>query len=161
MKTAYTNNGMLQVGLTISAPKKEIWSLLTQFDIYSAWNTMIPDGKGSLSENGIISLALKLNSTRVFWVKCRVEAIKEGEYFVLGQAILSRRILYMRHFFELTEQGKDEVYLRQRWELSGWLAGIFQKKLVKELKWFQQMNMDLKHLVEACFPKIEAIINKP
>ncbi len=155
MSTATTTDPMLQVGLTINAPRKEIWNFLTQFDIYSAWNTMIPDGKGSLAANETIALALKLNNSRPIWIKCRVEAFKEGEYFVLSQAVVSPKILYMKHIFELTENEAGEVLLLQRWELSGWLASIFKKKLLKQLQWFQQMNIDLKQLAEKCFPKIE------
>ena len=138
---------MLEV--RIAAPRDVIWDVISDFNNYYQWNSVVPDAHGYLEEGNTLSTTLsgKYGSNRS---SCQVREVCPPYYFVLSRTLGSRELLYMEHAFMIHSIGpsKSEFKFVQTLEVSGLLSGVMDRQLQSKWELFRQMNQDLKRYVE-------------
>jgi len=70
----------------------QLFQIVSNFENYDKWNTIIPNAKGKLIVGEKLSLTLKLNN-KIKPFKPKVISINNGNSFLLSKILISKKML--------------------------------------------------------------------
>ncbi len=135
------------VPIDIKANKERVWAAITDFNTYAQWNSIL-----SLSGNNNLEIGKKFHvviheGSKDSKFDATLLSKKEGYSFSAEQKILSKWFFAATHHFIIESTGKNTRFI-QHWELSGFISRLFKKQIFRQLALFNQMNLELKNLLE-------------
>ncbi len=126
---------------------ESIFEIVSDFENYNKWNTIIPSAKGKLVINEVLTLILKLNNkTKPF--KPTVLSIDDKKSFLLSKTILAKGIGELTHKFDFISLPNNTTQFTQTWTAKGILVRILWAKIKKGFANFNIFNDDLEKYVE-------------
>lgn len=136
------------ISRVFNAKPQMIFDVVTDFNNYENWNTLIPSAKGNLNIGDEIRMVLKLNGRkRPFSPK--VTFVDKNLSFTLTKKILLKQLGELNHKFEFYPLDNGTTELRQTWTGSGMLIKLLWPLIKRSFAEFEIFNDNLyKHLQE-------------
>jgi uncharacterized protein YndB with AHSA1/START domain len=122
----------------IQAEPEIVWSLLTNAQDFSRWNSTIVSLSGEINEGNKIELVSSLDSSRTF--KLKVIEVIPNQKLVWGDA-LGKRV------YSLTRQGEATIFTMTE-KIGGPMFPLFAGKIPSFDASFEQFTSDLKQEAE-------------
>lgn len=138
-----------KIDITIDAPKHKVWNVITDFKNYPSWNSVLTmDNNDSLllGKNFQVTIIQPNGKKSQFKAKAMDKEILQS--FSATQTIVGKWFFTATHLFTIEEIDDEHTRFIQEWKLKGVLAALFRKQIFKELVVFNNMNQELKELVE-------------
>ncbi len=138
-----------KIEIDINASKKTVWKVITDFENYPKWNSVL-----AVENNGSLKLGNKFHViiTKPMGKKSKFYATvigkKEFQSFSVTHAIIGKWFFKATHYFIIKEIDKENITFIQKWGLKGIITSMFCKQIFKELEVFNKMNVELKEFVE-------------
>ncbi|WP_036153016.1 SRPBCC domain-containing protein [Maribacter forsetii] len=138
-----------KIKIDIKATKETAWNVLTDFESYPKWNSVL-----TLNNNDSLILGRKFDVTisqtngKHSNFKATAISKKNFQSFSATQKIIGKWFFQATHYFIIKEIDKEHITFIQKWELQGVISSVFRKQIFKELKVFDKMNNELQLLVE-------------
>jgi hypothetical protein len=134
--------------IEIAASAKEVWSVLTDFEAYSKWNTMMWPGGGDARQGAKLRVRVRLGGWLRFTFSPTIRtADPRRELSWRGR--LPARLLQGVHSFCIEPVGPNRVRFTQREVYSGLLAPFYMLLMSDGIKQaYDRMNRELKSRVE-------------
>ncbi len=126
------------VSLSIKAPSKVIWSLLTDASQYPKWNSTVVSIEGNISLGETIKLKSKLDPKRVF--KLKVKEFEPTKRLAWGDAMGLR-------VYSLSESGGITTFNMTE-KIGGPIFPLFAKMIPSFDQSFEDFAGDLKKAAE-------------
>ena len=127
-----------------------LFEIVSDFENYYQWNTIIPDAKGKLVVNGELALILKLNNKEKP-LKPTVLSMDDKKSFLLSKIIIAKRIGELTHKFDFISLPNNTTQFTQTWTGKGILMQILWSKIERGFSDFNVFNNDLERFVEKRF----------
>ena len=126
------------VSISIKAPARAVWTLLTEASKYPSWNSTVVSIEGNISPGEIIKLKSKLNPKRVFKLKVKVfEPVKKLAW---GDAMGLR-------VYSLSESSGNTTF-KMAEKIGGPMFPLFAKMIPPFDQSFEDFARDLKIAAE-------------
>ncbi|MBD80915.1 MAG: polyketide cyclase/dehydrase [Crocinitomicaceae bacterium] len=139
----------LETHIVINAPRKQVWSVLTELEHYSEWNPFIISSIGRANKGNRIKNTMK-NGNKQMTFSPTITQLKENEIFEWLGHLFVPGIFDGRHYFKLEAIDSNSTRLIQGEYFSGILSGIILKSIKENtLDGFKSMNHALKNRVES------------
>ena len=134
----------------IKSDRPKLWKAISEMHQYGEWNSLVPYVAGNLAADNELRVTMVLPGEEVQSGPCKVEAVKEGEYFILSRKMIFNWLLYLEHGFIIQpiNPEKGEFKFIQSLECSGLLLPLLKRQLKNTWKHFRIMNEDLKNYLE-------------
>lgn len=132
------------ISIDLSQSSKKVWEVLTDFNKYNEWNTVL-----SMANNDQIEIGKEFNVTiynkkgKDSKFKATALAKEVNKSFSAQQKILGKWFFTATHHF-IIEETDSKVRFVQKWELVGIISKLFKKQIFKQLAEFKRMNDELK-----------------
>ena len=135
--------------ILIHATPEKVWSVLTDFESYPAWNPFIKSVKGKAEVGSKLTVTIMQSGDKGTTFKPKVlTVVPSKELSWLGRLLLPN-IFDGKHKFELIDNSNDTTTFRQSENFTGILVPFFKKQLENNTaKGFEKMNKKLKELAE-------------
>jgi hypothetical protein len=127
---------------TIPAGAEELFHIISNFEDYHVWNSLIPEAKGKLQMNEKLKLKI-LHDGKLRNFKPKVIAIDSTVGFTLRKSMLLNAVVLM-HEFKIQSISSNQSVLTQTWTGKGWIAKSSWKKFTPLFEAFKTYNEDLK-----------------
>ncbi len=137
------------IKININASKETVWNVITDFENYPKWNSVLKMDKNDnliLGDNFDVSIVQPNGKKSNF--KATAIGKEEFQSFSASQTIIGKWFFQAIHFFIIEEVDEEHVTFIQKWELKGIIALLFRKQICKELEVFKLMNKELKEVIE-------------
>jgi hypothetical protein len=138
----------LRTEIEIDAPPERVWSVLTDFPRYHAWNPFITSVEGELEVGSTLTIRVtppesSESKLRPKLLVCEApcELRWRGHLFVKG-------LLDGEHFFQVEELPEGRTRFVQGEDFSGVLLRFVHRQLTEVARGFVYMNQALKKRVE-------------
>ena len=129
---------------TININADQVFKVVSDFNNYEKWNSIVPSGKGELKKGVELKLRMKVgNKTKPFNPK--VISIQKGKSFTLSKIILFKEIGELSHRFEFKSISDDKTEFIQTWTGKGWLVKMMWSKIAEGFSDFEIFNDDLEN----------------
>ncbi len=140
----------IRTDIQIDAPAARVWSILTDFDAYPAWNPFIRLVEGRAEKGSQLHVRLDLPRFRSIEVRPRIIHFDPGrELRWIGQLLLPG-FFDGEHVFAIEPIGDVSVRFVQRERFIGigvpFLSAVVRRPLIEG---FEEMNEALKERTEA------------
>ena len=137
------------IQVDLQSSQQEVWSALTDFQSYPQWNSVLV-----MQDNDQLEVGKKFRVTIInangknskFKAKTLTKDAQKS--FSARQVILGKWFFSATHHFIVEGKG-DSTTFTQTWYFTGILFPPMKKVIYKQLDRFNQMNADLKGLVES------------
>jgi|GEM_PF-2600954 len=130
------------ISKVINTNPETLFAILSKFESYPNWTTIIPSAQGELKEGTQLKLVLSMSGvTKPFGPK--VKLVEKGKYFLLSKVFLSSGIGELTHRFDLKKLENNQTELVQTWEGKGLLVQLMWPKIKKGFSSFEILNDDL------------------
>lgn len=126
----------------IKGSQEEVFNVISNFNEYEHWNTLIPKAKGSLEIGNELQLKMKING-KLKPFNPKVISFKKNVVMHLSKTIGNPVIGEINHFFELQAINDKETIISHTWQGKGILVQIFWKKMTQGFSVFEIYNRDL------------------
>ena len=126
----------------IDTNPETLFKIVSEFNNYSTWNTIIPKAKGELIEGTELQLMMQV-SGKLKPFNPKVISVKKNESFLLSKVILAKKIGELTHKFEFKELETNQTEFIQTWEGKGMLVKMMWSKIQQEFSNFENFNNDL------------------
>ena len=135
--------------IRISSPRKVIWEVISDFNKFYQWNSVVPYATGILKEGNTLKTSLKVTKN-VRRSSCHVNMVSPLHYYVLSKKFIFKWLLYLEHSFivQPIDESENEYKFVQTLETSGLLNTLVRKLLRQRWIKFHQMNRDLKNYLD-------------
>ena len=134
--------------ILIEAQPKKVWEILTDFENYPEWNSFVKSIEGNIKVGNIISVRIEPPNGNGLTFKPVVVAYdppKElrwlGKFFIKG-------VFDGEHQFKLVDNKNGTTTFIQSETFTGILVSLFKNNLNNTKIGFEQMNLELKEIVE-------------
>lgn len=133
----------------INATPEKVWSILTDFESYPAWNPFIKSVEGQAKVGTKLTVTIMQSADKGTTFKPKVlTVVPAKELSWLGRLLLPG-IFDGEHKFELINNRNGTTTFRQSEKFSGILVPLFKKQLENNTATgFEGMNKKLKELAE-------------
>ena len=133
----------------INASPEKVWSVLTDFESFPAWNPFITSVKGKAEVGNKLTVTIMQSGDKGTTFKPKVlTVVPSKELSWLGRLLLPN-IFDGVHKFELIDNRNGTTTFRQSENFTGILVPFFKKQLENNTaKGFEGMNKKLKELAE-------------
>lgn len=132
--------------ITINATPEKVWSVLTHFEQYPAWNPFIKSIRGDVQVGNKISVRIEPAQSKGMNFTPKVLAFERNKEFRWLGHLFIPGIFDGEHKFELIDHGNGTTTLKHSETFGGILKGILN--LENTRKDFEAMNGKLKELAE-------------
>jgi len=140
-------NKTYSISKKINTDSETLFKIVSKFENYSNWNTVIPNAKGELIEGTELQLMMNLNGkTRPFNPK--VKSVEMNQSFLLSKVILLKGIGELTHRFEFKKLENNQTEFIQTWEGKGVLVRMMWSKIENGFSDFEIFNDDLITYIE-------------
>ena len=134
--------------ILIEAQPKKVWEILTDFENYPKWNSFVKSIEGNIKVGNTISVRIEPpngNGLTFKPVVVAYEPQKElrwlGKFFIKG-------VFDGEHQFKLIDNKNGTTTFIQNETFTGILVSLFKNNLNNTKTGFEQMNLELKEIVE-------------
>lgn len=110
--------------LEIDAPADQVWTVLTDFASYPAWNAALPTIRGDLRVGSTLSMELDLGGKRMA-VTAEVQAVEPGRAFSWKGHLGADALFTGRREFTVVPAGPGSSTFRHVESLSGLIVPLF------------------------------------
>jgi len=138
------------ISIDIDASKEKIWSLITDFENYPKWNSVLKmenNDNLKLEKNFLVTI-FDENGLIEDNFKAMLLDKKKYRYFSASQTLLSKYFFKATHQFLIEEISQNKVKFTQKWKLEGVIAYLFEAMIFDVLNIFKTMNLELKEKAE-------------
>jgi len=137
----------IETDIIINASEKTVWNILTDFQLFSAWNPFIKKIEGNLEKGQTLKTTLILNGKENHFTPT-VTSLEEGKHFEwLGTLPLN--MFNGRHYFKLEKIDAHKTRLIHGETFTGWAHSLILLLVGKNTKLgFEAMNGALKKRAE-------------
>ncbi len=130
------------ISKVINTDPETLFTILSKFENYSDWTTIIPSAQGELKEGTSLKLMLKMDGTlRPF--RPKVKLVEWNKCFLLSRVFLTRGIGELTHRFDLKKLENNQTELVQTWEGKGLLVQLMWSKIKEGFSSFEILSNDL------------------
>lgn len=130
------------ISKVINTYHKILFKIVTDFERYREWNTIITDAKGKLIEGNQLQLNMKINGTiKRFTPIVTFKTMNRN--FKLSKTIISKRIAELTNTFEFIPLNDNRTKFIQTWTGCGILMKIIWPQVKTSLSHFEIFNHDL------------------
>jgi len=138
----------IKTSIVIQAKPEKVWEVFSNFEKYNEWNPLIKSIKGEIKEGNKIKVQVSKKS-----FKARVMAYTPNKELVWSGGLFIKGLFDGEHRFIFKYNGRGTTLFEHSEEFSGLLVKSFSNKIDTEIKdSFEEMNKNLKQLVEDKFP---------
>jgi hypothetical protein len=150
MSTAYDRGCVRELSsrIEIDARPERVWSILTDFNAYPAWNPFITKIEGSLQPGSRLEVHIAPPGGRAMTFKPTVRTVEENRELAWLGHLLVPGVFDGEHHFELAPRPSGGTGFTQRERFSGILVSLTSGALGKTQRGFEQMNAALKERAE-------------
>ncbi len=138
------------ISIDIDASKEKIWSLITDFENYPKWNSVLKmenNDNLKLEKNFLVTI-FDENGLIEDNFKAMLLDKKKYRYFSPSQTLLTKHFFKATHQFLIEEISQNKVKFTQKWKLEGVIAYLFEAMIFDVLNIFKTMNLELKEKAE-------------
>jgi len=134
--------GTHSISRVINTDIETLYKVVSDFNNYRNWNTIIPVAKGVLVVGTELQLTLNIDGkTKSFNPK--VLSVFPNKSFLLSKTLLSRNILELTHLFEFKPQTDYKTEFIQTWKGQGILTKMLWEKIKNGFSSFEMFNDDI------------------
>jgi len=138
-----------EIAVQIKAPKEKVWNVLTDFEQYPQWNSVLTlKNNPNLIPGQKFDVAITQPNNKKSQFKAILLHKEKFDSFTARQIILGSWFFEATHFFILNKTDDNTLEFVQKWELKGIISTLMSKLVLKELEVFKKMNEELKAYVE-------------
>lgn len=142
----------VQTKIRVDALPSDVWNVLTDFESYPQWNTMIPRFKGEANPGAEVRLSLRIGFVDLP-INARMIKADGNELRWGGPTGLLSCFVGGEHYFRLRAQNESTLVYHGE-EFFGWFVPSRADVLVQQLKpIYQTLSQALKKRVESICPK--------
>jgi len=136
--------------ITINAPKKIIWNILTDFPAYSEWNPFLIKVIGEASPNGNVFFIAKSEGA-IVPILANIMEYEFEKKFSWGGPPLTwfKSIFGAEHFFIIEEISPTQCRFKNNERMEGVVADAMWALIEKSERAYHEMNKALKKRAEA------------
>lgn len=136
--------------IAINATVERVWTAVTDFENYHAWNSQLSYLGGTAGPKGKLHLRLAAEGASPYEFKPDVSHWVPNERFAWIARTGFARVFDGEHFFEMQALGPYQTLLINREEYRGILSLIFQQLPMMKTApaGFEKMNKELKAYIE-------------
>lgn len=139
----------IKTEILINATPEKVWSVLTNFNSYPAWNPFLKAIKGDVKVGNNITVTIQQTKAKETTFKPKVLTFKPNQEVSWIGRLLLPGIFDGAHKLALTDNRNGTTTFRQSELFSGILVPFFAKQLDENTKTgFDAMNKKLKELAE-------------
>ena len=139
----------LDTSIDIDAPPDRVWSILTDFEAYPAWNPFITSIEGETRVGGRLKAQLSPPNGKAMTFKPTVQVFEEGSELTWLGRVLMPGIFDGRHTLRVEARGDGSRFI-QRERFTGIISGLLMRFIGEDTeKGFHLMNEALKERAEA------------
>jgi len=121
-----------------------LFQVISDFNKYSEWNTIITKAKGELKIGATLELTMNIGGkTKPFNPK--VISIDQGKSFSLSKILITKGMGELTHQFEFISLPNNKTELIQTWTGNGILVKMMWSKIAKGFSDFEVCNDDLEN----------------
>lgn len=132
------------ISINLSQTGKKVWDVLTDFNRYHEWNSVLTMSNNDRIEIGKeFDVTIHIKNGKDSKFKAITIAKEVNKSFTAQQKILGKWFFTATHHF-IIEETNSQVSFVQKWELSGVISRLFKKQIFKQLAEFKRMNEELK-----------------
>lgn len=143
------NGKLIYSEITINAPVRKVWQILTEFKSYPDWNPFVLSLKGIARVGGRIEVMLQAPGGKPMVFKPRVLCFEENKELRWIGNFLFPGIFDGEHVFELQENPDGSCTLKHYERFKGILVPFLKKMLEQNtLQGFKLLNEALQKRVE-------------
>jgi hypothetical protein len=138
-----------KIEIDINASKEAVWNVITDFEGYSKWNSVLAmNNNDSLIIGNKFDVTITQPNEKKSNFKASAISKKKHQSFSATQKIIGKWLFQATHHFIIKEIDNENITFIQKWELKGIISSMLRKQIFKELEVFNKMNKELKELVE-------------
>jgi len=121
-----------------------LFQIVSDFNKYREWNTIIPKAKGELKIGTKLELTMNMGGkTKPFNPK--VISIDQGKSFSLSKILITKGMGELTHQFEFISLSNNKTEFIQTWTGKGILVKMMWSKIAKGFSDFEIFNDDLEN----------------
>jgi len=121
-----------------------LFQIVSDFNKYREWNTIIPKAKGELKIGTKLELTMNMGGkTKPFDPK--VISISQGKSFSASKILITKGIGELTHQFEFISLPNNKTEFIQTWTGKGILVKMMWSKIAKGFSDFEIFNDDLEN----------------
>ncbi len=140
----------LRTEILIDALPKAVWSVLTQFETYPAWNPFILNIQGARAEGGRLEVLIHPPGGSAMTFRPTILRWQENKEFSWKGMLLVPGIFDGEHFFRIEATASGGSRFIHGENFSGLLVPLIWKRLEPNTRaGFEAMNTALKTVVES------------
>lgn len=140
---------ILETSIEISATPEQVWSVLTDFERYPAWNPFIREIHGKLATGSRLVVELGPPEGRVMTFNPVVTRVETNQAFSWLGTLGGRWLFSGEHTFELESLPSGDTRFHHREVFGGVLLPLLKRSLDSDTRrGFEHMNAALKKVVE-------------
>ena len=123
-----------------------LFQIVSDFNKYSDWNTIIPNAKGELKIGTKLKLTMNMGGkTKPFNPK--VISIDQGKSFSLSKILITKGMGELTHQFEFISLPNNKTEFIQTWTGKGILVKMMWSKIAKGFSDFEIFNDNLENYI--------------
>lgn len=135
----------LSTDSVIDAPIERVWTILTDFAGYPAWNPFVLRVEGALELGRQLRVTMRGPSARVMTIRPRVVLLEQGREFAWSATLPIPGAFAGEHHFALATLGGGRTQFRHFERFRGVLVPLLKKMLETQVRdQFRAMNEALK-----------------
>lgn len=138
----------LTTEITIEAPARVVWEILTDLEKYEDWNPFIVSSEGDVTEGSRLRNKMQPPGGKTTTFKPTVTAVEAEKYFEWLGRLGVPGLFDGRHQFKLEAVGERTRFIQSE-EFTGILVPLFAKMLDNKTQpGFEAMNQAIKERAE-------------
>jgi len=130
------------ISKVIDTDIETLFKLVSDFDQYKKWNSVIPDAKGKFEVGTELQLTMKIDGKNKPF-NPKIIAIVPNKSFLLSKTLLSKNIFELSHQFDFKSLKNNQTEFTQTWKGQGIVAVLIWEKIRKEFSSFEKFNDDI------------------
>lgn len=139
----------LETHITIDAPPRVVWDVLTDLDQYAEWNPFVVEAQGNVTPGSRLQVRLQSPGGKASKFRPTVTTVEPERTFEWLGHLAFRGIFDGRHRFELEPSGSGTRFVQSE-EFRGILVPLLSRTLdSKTRQGFEAMNAAIKDRSEA------------
>jgi hypothetical protein len=119
----------IQTEILLSAPAERIWTLITDFNLYSHWNPLFQKGTGCMNVGEHLDLTVHLPGITPFTITPKVLTVEPSVRFGWRHTTMSSALLTWEYAIELESLGPEHLKFVQKSRFGGLAGPLFSLAL--------------------------------
>ncbi|MFB2121467.1 hypothetical protein [Parapedobacter sp. 2B3] len=130
------------ISRVIDTDSETLFKIVSGFNLYKNWNTVIPNAKGELVVGTKLQLTMIINGKNKPF-NPKVISVVPNKSFILSKTLFSKNILELTHLFEFKPLTDHKTEFIQTWKGQGILTVMLWEKIKNGFSSFEVFNNDI------------------